>query len=163
MLAEVSTTVEHVKDRAIDASEQLTTIVARIADLDTRLAGFEVIGAQVGQMTESCGRRRKRPRSCPTRGDSSRSTARRWSSSQLNTGDPGSNRSAGRRAPDRDERHAELQRFHADLRGALDQAAGIKRDLDELHSQASALANDSCHQQDRGPGTGQHRKTSLAR
>ena len=50
-LAEVSTTVEHVRDKAIDASEQLTAIVARIADLDKRVAGFEVIGAQVEEMT----------------------------------------------------------------------------------------------------------------
>ena len=50
-LAEVSTTVEHIKDRAIDASEQLTAIVARITELDKRVAGFELIGAQVAEMT----------------------------------------------------------------------------------------------------------------
>ena len=37
-LAEVSTTVEHIKDRAIDASEQLTAIVARVTELDKRVA-----------------------------------------------------------------------------------------------------------------------------
>ena len=33
-LAEVSTTVEHVRDKAVNASEQLATIAGRIADLD---------------------------------------------------------------------------------------------------------------------------------
>ena len=88
-LAEVSTTVEHVKDRAIDASEQLTTIVARIADLDTRLAGFEVIGAQVAQMTDIVRQAQEAAALMTDSGDSSRSTARRWSSSPLNTRRPG--------------------------------------------------------------------------
>ncbi len=38
--------------------------------------------------------------------------------------------------------HEEWQRSHADVRGAIDQAAVIARELDQLRSQASALAHD---------------------
>src|SRR4029453_6000376 len=50
-LAEVSTTFEQIKDRAVDASEQLTTIVVRITELDKRVASFELMGPQVAEMT----------------------------------------------------------------------------------------------------------------
>ena len=51
-LAEVSTTVEHVRDKTMDAAAQLTAIVGRIADLDRRVADFEVIKVEVAEMTD---------------------------------------------------------------------------------------------------------------
>ena len=142
-LAEVSTTVEHVKDRAIDASEQLTTIVARIADLDTRLAGFEVIGAQVAQMTEIV---RQAQEAAALMTDSGGQLQKHREAMEQLAVEYQETRAAiealGAERQIVTGAHAELQRAHADLRGALDQAAGIKRELDGLHSQASALAND---------------------
>ena len=38
--------------------------------------------------------------------------------------------------------HVALQQSQADLRAALDQAAGVRQELDQLHGQASSLAND---------------------
>ena len=55
--------------------------------------------------------------------------------------------------------HAELRQSQADLARALDQAAGVRQELDQLHGQASSLANDqACSQQDREPGVGEHRR-----
>ena len=51
-LAEVSATVEHVRDRAVDASDQLTAIVTRMRDLDEHVAGFEALKAQIAEMTD---------------------------------------------------------------------------------------------------------------
>ena len=158
-LAEVSTTVEHVKDRAIDASEQLTTIVARIADLDTRLAGFEVIGAQVAQMTDIV---RQAQEAAALMTDSGGQLQKHREAMEQLAVEYQETRAAiealGAERQIVSGAHAELQRAHADLRGALDQAAGIKRELDGLHGQASALAQRSSgHHQDRGTGMGQHR------
>jgi chromosome segregation ATPase len=142
-VAEVATTVEHVRDRAIDASEQLTTIVARIADLDTRLAGFEAIGAQVAQMTDIV---RQAQEAAALMTDSGGQLQKHREAMEQLAVEYQETRAAiealGAQREIVTGAHAELQRSHADLRGALDQAAGIKRELDQLHSQASALAND---------------------
>src|SRR5262245_28178962 len=51
-LAEVSSSIEHVKDKALDASGQLSAIAGRISELDRRVADFEVFGAQVEEMKD---------------------------------------------------------------------------------------------------------------
>ena len=142
-IAEVSTTVEHVRDRAIDASEQLTAIVARIADLDARLAGFEVIGAQVATMTDTV---RQAQEAAALMSESGGQLQKHREAMEQLAVEYRETRAAidalGAERQIVTDAHAELQRSHADLRSAIDQSAGIKRELDELHSQASALAND---------------------
>jgi chromosome segregation ATPase len=142
-LAEVSTTVEHVRDKAIDASEQLAAIASRIADLDKRVSAFETVSAHVEEMTdvvqqareaaalmiESGGQLEKHREAMALLADEYRDA--RGAIDALAT----------QRQIVTDARE-ELQRSHSDLRGAADQAASIKRELDQLRGQASALAND---------------------
>ena len=142
-LAEVSTTVEHVRDRAVDASAQLTTIVARISDLDTRVAGFEAIHAQVAEMN---GIVQQTQEAAALLVDSSGQLQKHREAMEQLAEEYRETRAAiqalGAQRQLVTEAHDELQRFQTDLRGAIDQAAGVKRELDQLHSQASGLASD---------------------
>jgi DNA repair exonuclease SbcCD ATPase subunit len=142
-LAEVSTTVEHVRDRAIDASEQLTAIVARIADLDKRVAGFEVLGAQVAEMTEIV---RQAQEAAALMADSGGQLQSHREAMEQLAGEYRETRAAiealGAERHSVIEAHDELQRFQTDLRGGIDQAAVIKRELDQLQTQASELSSD---------------------
>ena len=142
-IAEVSTTVEHVRDRAIDASEQLTAIVARIADLDERIAGFEVIGTQVATMTDTV---RQAQEAATLMSESGGQLQKHREAMEQLAVEYRETRAAidllGAERQIVTDAHAELQQSHADLRSAIDQAAGIKRELDQLQRQASALAND---------------------
>ena len=89
-------------------------------------------------------------------GGSCKSTAKRWSSSRANIGRPG--QQSKRWALERQmvtDAHVELQRSQADLRGALGQAAGIKRELDQAAPPGLVAGERSRgHQQDRGTGVG---------
>jgi chromosome segregation ATPase len=142
-LAEVSTTVEHVRDRAIGASEQLTVIVARIEDLDQRVSGFEEMGAQVAQMTDIV---RQAQEAAALMSDSGGQLQKHREAMEQLAVEYRETRAAiealGAQRQIVTDAHAELQRSHVDLRGAIDHAAGIKRELDQLHSQAATLAND---------------------
>ena len=142
-LAEVSTTVEHVRDRAIGASEQLTAIVARIEDLDHRVAGFEVIGAQVAQMTDIV---RQAQEAAALMTDSGGQLQKHREAMDQLAVEYRETRAAiealGAQRQIITDAHAELERSHVDLRGAIDHAAGIKRHLDQLQSQTSALASE---------------------
>jgi chromosome segregation ATPase len=142
-LAEVSTTVEHVRDKAIDASEQLAAIVARIADLDQRLAGFEVIGTQVEEMRDIV---RQAQHAAALMSDSGgQLQTHREAMAQLAAEYRQTRAAIEALGVERQlvtDAHQELQRSHADLRGAVDQAAAIKRELEQLRSQSSSLAND---------------------
>jgi chromosome segregation ATPase len=142
-LAEVSTTVEHVRDKAIDASEQLTTIVERITALDKRVAEFEVIGTQVAEMTDMVRQAREAAALISNSGEELQK--HREAMEQL-AGEYRETRSAiealGAQRQIVTDVHGELQQSQADLRGAIDLAAVIRREIDQLHNQASALADD---------------------
>src|SRR5262249_54361807 len=142
-LAEVSTTVEHVKDRAIDASEQLTAIVARVSDLDKRVAEYEVIHAQIAEMT---GIVRQTQEAAALLVDSSGQLQQHREAMEQLGAEYRETRAAieafGAQRHIATEAHDELRRFQTDLRGAIDQGAVIKRELDQLHHQASGLASD---------------------
>ena len=159
-LAEVSTTVEHVKDRAIDASEQLTAIVARITDLDKRRCrlrvdwsagcrndGHRAAGPGSGRAHVRVGGRAAEA----PRGDGA---ARRRISR-----DPGCNRSAGRPAPAGDRRARRAAAVSGGSARAIDQAAGIRQRARSA-SRPGVVAGErsSCPQQDRGTGVGKHRR-----
>jgi chromosome segregation ATPase len=142
-LAEVSTTVEHVRDKAIDASEQLTAIVARISDLDKRVAAFEGIHAHVAEMTEMV---RQTQEAAALLADSSGQLERHREAMETLAEEYRETRTAietlGAQRQIVTDAHDELQRFQTDLRGAIDQAGVVNRELDQLHNQAAGLASD---------------------
>ncbi len=142
-LAEVSTTVEHVRDKAIGASEQLEAIAARIADLDRRVTGFEAIGAQVEEMS---GIVQQAQQAAALMVDSGGQLEKHREAMEQLAAEYRETRAAiealGVQRQLVNGAHEEWQRSHADLRGAIDQAAAIARELDQLRSQASALAHE---------------------
>ena len=142
-LAEVSTTVEHVRDRAIGASEQLEAIAARIADLDRRVTGFEAIGAQVEEMSDIV---RQAQQAAALMVDSGGQLEKHREAMEQLAAEYRETRAAiealGVQRQLVDGAHEEWQRSHANLRGAIDQAGAIARELDQLRGQASALADD---------------------
>ena len=142
-LAEVSTAVEHVRDKAIDASEQLAAIVARIGDLDKRVAGFEAIGAQVEEVTDIV---RQAQQAAALMADSGGQLEKHREAMEQLAIEYRETRTAiealGAQRQIVTDAHDELQRSHADLRGAIDQTAFITRELNQLRSQATELANE---------------------
>ena len=142
-LAEVSSTVEHVRDKAVDASEQLEAIAARIADLDKRVTGFEAIGAQVEGMSDVV---RQAQQAAALMADSGGQLEKHREAMEQLAAEYRETRAAiealGVERQLVHEAHHEWQRSHADLRGAIDKAAAITRELDQLRSHASALAHD---------------------
>ena len=139
-LAEVSTTVEHVRDKATDATEQLTAIFARIADLDKRVEGYEVIHVQVAEMT---GIVRQAQEAAALMADSGGELQKHRQAMEQLAGEYRETRAAiealGAQRQVVIDAHDELRRFKTDLRAAMEQAAVIKRDLDQLHNQTSGL------------------------
>ena len=142
-LAEVSTTVEHVRDKAVEASEQLATIAGRIADLDRRLTGFEAVGAQVDEMTDIVAQAQH---AAALMSESGGQLQKHREAMDELAAEYRETRAAiealGIERQRVTEAQAELQRSHADLRGAIDHAAAIRHELDQLHNQASVLAHD---------------------
>ncbi len=142
-LAEVSTTVEHIKDRAIDASEQLTAIVARITELDKRVAGFELIGAQVAEMTNLV---QQAQEAAALMSESKDELQKHREAMEQLAGEYRETRAAiealGAQRQIVTDAHVALQQSQADLRAALNQAAGVRQELDQLEGKASSLAND---------------------
>ena len=142
-LAEVSTTVEHVRDKAIDASEQLATIAARIADVDKRLTGFEAIAGQVDEMTDIVAQAHQ---AAALMADSGGQLQKHREAMEQLAAEYRETRAAidtlGTQRQLVTEAQADLQRSHEDLRGAIDHAAGLTRELDRLRDQASVLANE---------------------
>jgi chromosome segregation ATPase len=142
-LAEVSTTVEHIKDRAVDASEQLTTIVVRITELDKRVAGFELMGPQVAEMTNVV---QQAQEAAALMSESKQELQKHREAMEQLAGEYRETRAAiealGAQRQMVTDAHVELQQSQADLRSALGQAAGVRQELDQLHGQASSLADD---------------------
>ena len=142
-LVEVSTSVEHVRDKAVDAATQLSAIVERMADLDKRVADFEVIKGQVAEMTDVV--RQAREAAALMSESAGEIQRHREAMEQLATEyreTRAAVESLGAQRQLVTDMHAEMQRSTVDLRGALDQADELKRQLDQLHRGASELADD---------------------
>ena len=142
-LAEVSATVEHVRDRAVDASDQLTAIVTRMRDLDEHVAGFETLKAQIAEMTDVV---RLAKEAAALMSDSGGQLQKhREAMEQLEDEYREARAAIEALAAQRQlvtDAHVELQRSHADMRSAIDEVSSIKRELGQLRSQVSAVAND---------------------
>jgi chromosome segregation ATPase len=142
-LAEVSTTVEHVRDRAVDASDQLTAIVARMRDLDAQVTGFEMLKSQVAEMTDVV---RQAQEAAALMSDSAGQLQKHRDAMEQLADEYREARAAiDALAAQRQvvtDAHADLERSHAEMRSAIDEASGIKREVDQLRSQVSALASD---------------------